>query len=71
MRNYIYIFEDNTLLHTKGYSESDLLACEDGIITIIDITDPENPLTYWNGDWDQIQMVEVVSEEDHELENVE
>lgn len=47
---YLIIMEDGEIIRSSTYSKEDLRACKEGILDIIDISDPECP-TYYNGRW--------------------
>jgi hypothetical protein len=49
---YIYIFEDGVVKCYTEISDGDLDACDDGLLTIIDISKSgEIPKTYIDGEW--------------------
>lgn len=51
---YIYIFEDGGIkkVGLNHFSEDDLESVREGILEIIDITDPKNP-TYYTGEFNE------------------
>jgi hypothetical protein len=62
MKSYLSIFEDGAVTHFLGslgegsLGEGVLDACDNGICQRIDITDPKNPLDYYNGTWTPIKQ---------------
>ena len=40
---YIYIFEDGTIKKCTTIDEDDTFSVEDGVLDILDISDPKNP----------------------------
>lgn len=49
---YIYIFEDCSIKYLTEISDNDLDACDDGLLTIIDIGQHGKiPKTYIDGEW--------------------
>lgn len=59
MKHYITISEFNDVHCFHGEISQDLLAaCDDGIYDAIDITDPEKPLRYCGGKWEDCEVLE-------------
>ncbi len=48
---YLLIFEDGTLGKYKHINPEDYISCDNGILTIVDISDAENPTEYHDGIW--------------------
>lgn len=56
---YIFIFEDGTIKKGRMIISDDLLSVEDGILEIIDITEPKKPLYYHgDGEWKDLESAE-------------
>jgi len=56
---YLIIFEDMTIQKIKTINEEYKLNCIDGVIDIINITDPFKPTQFCDGQW-----VDILSEEE-------
>jgi len=41
---YIYIFEDGSVKKSSTYSDEDAVSVGDGILDVIDISNPDNPI---------------------------
>lgn len=55
---YLIIFEDGTIGKTKELSEDNFIACDAGLIYIIDMdVSIANPESYYNGEWHPIEDV--------------
>ena len=48
---YIVIFEDGDMTHHEQINDEFLKEADDGIIDLIDISDPSHPLRYFNEGW--------------------
>ena len=48
---YIIIWEDGTVKSAQNVGKDDLTACNDEYMQIIDITTPDQPREYVDGDW--------------------
>lgn len=56
---YLYIFEDGEIKKSGAIPcGDDLQNVDNGILDIIDISDPRNPLQYYNGDWHDLESAE-------------
>ncbi|MDE3023157.1 MAG: hypothetical protein KGI54_15125 [Pseudomonadota bacterium] len=55
---YLIFDEDGTITKISFLSKDDLQGAEDGYQSIIDISDPENPLEYDGGNWLEIDNAE-------------
>lgn len=53
--SYIFVFEDLEIRRGESYLKEDLEACDDGLLDIIDISDPTAPLAYFKGGWEELQ----------------
>ena len=51
---YIIIFEDNQISRAASLDISLFEACDDGILDIVDISNPEAPTTYYSGQWHEL-----------------
>lgn len=54
---FLYIFEDGGILKTNEVEDVDLDECDAGILSIIDISDPDRPKEYYKG-WIDIETIE-------------
>lgn len=53
---FIYIFDDLSIKAFKQVGEDDLRSCSNGYLSIIDISDANNPSEYANGEWVKIEV---------------
>ena len=51
---YIYIWKDGAILKSEKIGKDDLKLVENGILSIIDISDPENPKDYIEDEWEPL-----------------
>jgi len=54
---YLLIFEDGGVYKTVAIEAGDLAACDAEALEIIDISNPEEPLRYFNGEWEKVDGV--------------
>ena len=52
---YLLQFEFDEIKKAKKITDGDKKACDEGLLTIIDISDSNNPKEYYDGQWDQIE----------------
>lgn len=57
MKMYLMIFEDGTIRKSSAYSDSEINACDDGYMDLIDISNPEHLLTYYDSSWISVEDV--------------
>ena len=56
---YLYIFKDGEVKHARFKPcEDDLENVDNGFLDIIDITNPENPLDYYDGEWHVLESAD-------------
>jgi hypothetical protein len=52
---FITVFEDGSLNFHKGEIPQEVLeAADDGLYDVIDITNPDDPLRYWDEGWTNV-----------------
>ena len=51
MTMYIYVFEDGSVGKSKEFADEDKESVDAGILEVIDISNPDNPVTYYNNKW--------------------
>lgn len=51
---YLLIMEDGSVFKMKEYSKDDLIACDDGFMSMINISDVGDPKIYIDGKWDSV-----------------
>lgn len=56
---YIIIFEDGSMSYSATISSGELEAADDGILDIIDISDPTHPLRYFDEGWCSLEVANV------------
>lgn len=52
--NFIFIFEDGSSRYMQVVEDEDLQSADDGLLEVIDISTPSDPLTYYDGQWNQL-----------------
>jgi len=52
------ILEDGEVGTVTSVSSGDLLAADSGIVEIINISDPTNPVTYYEEEWHHLESFE-------------
>ena len=57
--SYLFIFEDGSILMSKSYCDGYLSACDNGLLDIIDITNPLSPSRYIDGEWVTVEKITV------------
>ena len=53
---YIFIREDGDVYAARAIIDDEYEMVNNGILTIIDISDPEHPIEYWNDKWVPVQI---------------
>ena len=53
---YLVIFEDFSIRHTAELEDGLLSAADDGLVEVVDISNPEHPLRYTNGNWCSVDV---------------
>lgn len=51
---YLMILEDGSKWKASALSDEDLLAVDDGVLEVIDLSDPDGPKELYEGDWHSI-----------------
>jgi hypothetical protein len=51
---YLFIFEDGHICKNDSYEEDDISACDEGYLTLIDISDPAKPKEYYDSKWTDV-----------------
>ncbi|MBD1602519.1 hypothetical protein [Pseudomonas typographi] len=54
---YLMIFEDGEIKSAEEVGIDDTQAADDGLLDLIDISDPFNPTRYWGGEWKSVEDV--------------
>lgn len=52
---YLYIFEDGEIRTSNEFSTTDKICCNNGILTVLDITNNKQPTEYYQGEWHEIE----------------
>jgi hypothetical protein len=52
---YLLITEDQNVFKTDALAPGDLDAADDGLLDVIDISDPADPLRYFDGGWTNVE----------------
>lgn len=60
---YLFIHDDCVVKGVASIDDGDLLACDEGLVSIIDISTPV-PKEYYNGEWSDIDMDKPTQEQD-------
>lgn len=58
---YLFIFEDGDTAIHSSVEPHDLDCCDDGILQVLDISDPKNVTSYYNGSWHPVEVLDVKS----------
>lgn len=54
-KRFLSIFEDLKVTFYVGELPPELLpAADDGLYSLVDITNPDSPLEYWEGTWSEV-----------------
>jgi hypothetical protein len=53
---YLFIFEDGSVLQTDRMSDEDKNAIHDGILEVIDISNGDKPVSFYNDKWHDVEM---------------
>jgi hypothetical protein len=51
---YLFIFEDGHICKHDSYEEDDIAACDEGYLTLIDISNSSKPKEYYDSKWTDI-----------------
>ncbi|MBD1589743.1 hypothetical protein [Pseudomonas typographi] len=54
---YLMIFEDGEIKSAEEVGIDDTQAADDGLLDLIDISDPFNPTRYSGGEWKSVEDV--------------
>lgn len=54
---YLVIFEDGSITHHLELDDSILPAADVGYLDVIDISNPDHPLRYWDEGWCSLDVV--------------
>ncbi|MBD1555271.1 hypothetical protein HAQ04_28205 [Pseudomonas sp. C2L11] len=54
---YLMIFEDGEIKSAEEVGIDDTQAADDGLLDLIDISDPFNPTRYLGGEWKSVEDV--------------
>lgn len=52
---FIIVFEDGAMMTAEEITSDDMVASDDGIISLIDISEAKRPLQYMNGAWHEME----------------
>ncbi len=53
---YLMILESGAKWKSEYFSEEDKKAADDGVLEVIDISRPENPMEYYDDGWHEIDV---------------
>lgn len=54
---FLIIFEDGQITCCTKVSDELFSGADDGIVDIVDVSDPVSPLRYWGGDWEAVESL--------------
>ena len=54
---YLFIFEDGSVSSAEDMTEEDFVSADEGLLDIIDVSDPSNLKQYLNGQWDPVDKL--------------
>jgi hypothetical protein len=52
---FLIIYENGIIEKNESYTEEDIESCDNGIMQLIDITNPKSPLEYYDKEWEAIK----------------
>ncbi|MGY4817999.1 hypothetical protein ACVNP3_18880 [Pseudomonas chlororaphis subsp. piscium] len=55
---YLIIFEGGDMKSAEDVSEDDLRGADDGLVDIVDISEPFTPMRYLSGEWIEVESVD-------------
>lgn len=53
---YLVIFEDGSMQHMTQLDVGTLFAADDGLVEVVDISNPEHPLRYFDEGWCSVDV---------------
>ena len=53
---YLVIFENGSMQHMVELEDGLLSAADDGLVEVVDISNPEQPLRYFDGEWYSLDL---------------
>lgn len=56
---FLIIFEDGEIQSTREVSEDLTQGADDGLLDLLDVSDPENPMRWWDGEWQPVDAMSV------------
>lgn len=54
---FLMIFEDGEIKSAEDVSDDDLQAADDGVLDIMDVSEPFTPKRRFDGDWVEVESV--------------
>lgn len=54
---FLMIFEDGEIKSAEDVSDADLQAADDGVLDIVDVSEPFTPKRRFNGDWVEVENI--------------
>ena len=58
---YIFIFEDGSAEKSQIFTEGDKISVSEGILEVIDISEPNKPVTYYNETWHDLEETNYIA----------
>ena len=55
---YLMLFEDGEIKSAEDVSDDDLRAVDDGVMEVVDISEPFTPQRYIGGAWHEIEGID-------------
>jgi hypothetical protein len=55
---YIFIFEDGQIQKSASILGEELDECDDGTLSVLDISNPTDPKQYYKGKWEEVKFIE-------------
>ena len=57
MSMYLLIYEDGEIQSSREAGADLTEAADDGILDLLDVSDPENPMRWWDSEWQPVDAV--------------
>lgn len=54
---FLVIFEDGEIQSTREAGEDLTQGADDGVLDLLDVSDPENPMRWWDGEWQAVDAM--------------
>ena len=52
---YLMVIEDGSIVCVEELWDEDYSSCDDGLVSLVDITDPDHPKEYYMEEWHPVE----------------